>query len=216
MEEEFSKMQNKALANKIMENIKNLLTTPQVQENINLNLFSSGDNINQNENINPNNQPNIENPPDINNIKIPADKSEIEPNTTLNNFLNNEENINLNNTNNTYLGRKIRRDPGEFAKEFAVKHTLGNIKCHDIDLISEKYNDDIQMIMKYAESVHPFKLVIEFCQKFKWPSPEIDTFSIAKDEKFPMFKTTISVKNNTFRGEATGAQKKVSKSKQKK
>jgi hypothetical protein len=70
------------------------------------------------------------------------------------------------------------------------------------------------MIMEYAENIHPFKLVIEFSQKFKWPYPEIDTFPIKNNEnsEVPLFKTAISVKNNSFKGEAIGMTKKVSKS----
>jgi hypothetical protein len=110
------------------------------------------------------------------------------------------------------LGKKTFRDPNEYAKTLTKKHSLGNLKCEDVILDNDKYDKDIEMVMKYAESAHPFKLVIEFCQKFKWSSPEIDTYNIGTDEN-PQFKTTISIKNNTFKGEALGIQKKSSKSK---
>jgi hypothetical protein len=99
----------------------------------------------------------------------------------------------------------------EYAKILTKKHGLGNLKCDEVVLEEDKYDDDIHLVMKYADSVHPFKLVIEFCQKFKWSHPQIDTFSIGTNEN-PMFKTTISVKNNKYKGEAEGNQKKVSKS----
>lgn len=112
---------------------------------------------------------------------------------------------------NQLLGKKTCRDPMEYAKTLTKKHDLGNIKCEDIILDNDKYDKDIEMVMKYANSQHPFKLIIEFCQKFKWPLPEIDTFEIGTNEN-PEFKTTISIKNNKFRGEALGAQKKTAKS----
>lgn len=105
---------------------------------------------------------------------------------------------------------KVDNHPGEKLRNFAEKHTLGDIRCDNITLNTEQYTDDIQMIMKYAESVHPFKLVIEYCQKFKWPMPEIDTFPLKSNT--PLFKTTISVKNNFYKGEAVGIQKRLSKS----
>jgi hypothetical protein len=113
---------------------------------------------------------------------------------------------------NQLLGKKTFRDPMEYAKTLTKKHDLGNLKCEDIILDNDKYDKDIDMVMKYANSQHPFKLIIEFCQKFKWPSPEIDTFDIGTNEN-PQFKTTISINYNKFRGEAIGAQKKTSKSK---
>lgn len=120
--------------------------------------------------------------------------------------------FNLNDANSILqelLGKKTFRDPQEYAKILAKKH--GDMKCEDIILDNDKYDKDIEMVMKYADSVHPFKVVIEFCQKFKWPSPEIDTFNIGTNEN-PQFKTTISIKNNTFKGEAVGVQKKIAKS----
>ena len=104
------------------------------------------------------------------------------------------------------LGKKSYRDPNEYAKTLTKKHTLGDINCEDVILDNDKYDKDIEMVMKYAESAHPFKVVIEFCQKFKWSTPEIETYNIGTNES-PQFKTTISIKNNTFKGEAVGVQK---------
>jgi hypothetical protein len=117
---------------------------------------------------------------------------------------------------NEFLGKKINRDPNTEEKKILLKkHNMGNISCDQIALSDEKYDDDIKMIINFANEGHPFQIVIQFCQKFKWPMPEIDTFAVKNNDnpEVPIFKTTISVKSNTFKGEATGHTKKSSKSK---
>jgi hypothetical protein len=126
--------------------------------------------------------------------------------------------------NQLFIGKKSYRHPNDEIKEILSKHNIGNFNCEEIILSDEKYDQDIKMIINWAEENHPFKLVIEFCQKFKWPLPEtfiLNTKSIdigqmvdkADTSEAPLFKTTISVKNNTFKGEALGLTKKISKSK---
>lgn len=111
-----------------------------------------------------------------------------------------------------FLGKKMQRSPGS-QKKLLQEKKLGNMKCDEIDLENDKYNDDLQIIFKYAEE-NPFKVVLEFSQKFHWAYPMVDTFEITNEEdpEVPLFKTAISLKNNTFRGEGVGLQKKLAKS----
>lgn len=110
-----------------------------------------------------------------------------------------------------FLGKKIQRSPIE---NFTHSNNLGAMNCNEIDIENNKFNSDIDMIFKYAEN-NPFHFISVYAQKFHWPYPIIDTFNIENQEEpgIPFFKTAISVKNNTFRGEGIGPQKRLSKSK---
>lgn len=213
MEKEIAINSNRLLANKIMENLRSMVTAPwENKENINK--------VNNNKTGNKNlNQSIVSLSSHHSNISHHSEEI-IEVKGEENHVFSDTEGKSKNKQNNlnqTLLGRKVYRDPSDAIRELADKHKLGNMKCQQVQLNDDKYLDDIQMIMKYAEEVHPFKLVIEFCQKFKWPAPEIDTFTVNSDKQDPsqppVFKTTISVKNNTYKGEALGATKKLSKSK---
>jgi hypothetical protein len=117
--------------------------------------------------------------------------------------------------NEKLIGKKSYRHPNDEIYEILKKHKIGNFNCEEVILSDEKYDQDIKMIISWAEENHPFKLVIEFCQKFKWAHPETYTLNTKSSDivEAPLFKTTISVKNNTFKGEALGLTKKISKSK---
>lgn len=118
--------------------------------------------------------------------------------------------------NELILGKKINRDPNSEEKKILINNrNIGNISCNQFALNDENYDEDIKMILNFANEGHPIQIVTQFCQKFKWTMPEIDSFAIKNNEnpEVPIFKTTISVKNDTYKGEGSGHTKKSSKSK---
>jgi hypothetical protein len=75
---------------------------------------------------------------------------------------------------------------------------------------NQKYHDDIVHILKYAEENNPHSLLIELCQSLKWTFPNINSYEISENN-INVYKTQIGLKS--FKGDAIGITKKISKSK---
>ena len=93
--------------------------------------------------------------------EIPKSNSiRVQSTSDINNIINNNSQNEIPEINNdkSFLGKKINRDPcTQEIKILLEKHKMGNSKCEEVLLNDEMYSDDIKMVMKYAEEIHPFQ-----------------------------------------------------------